>query len=435
MKVSKYTYVTKREGCSVLYNIFSENISVIEDELADKLLANELNVIKEHRRDFYDYLLNGGFILPADTNEPQLVVDTWQKEDTSPAKFSIYVNPTLDCNLRCWYCYEKHLKGSVMSEKVLESLKKLIASKVKQHELKLLVVSFFGGEPLLKAHEIVLPLIEYAQNLCNVYGKKFMTGFVTNATLMTPDVLDAIVGVAQNPVGFQIALDGNREYHNKTKHFEDKLGSYDLILGNIKYALSKHAHIKIRLNATAKNVDTYLDVLNELTQLSEEQKKYLHVDFQRVWQDVNAPEDNFEIRQQRVRDFFKSEGFNMIEAKCINPSRCYADKDNHVVVNYNGDLFSCTARDFATEDCEGVLTEDGLLKWNDKRSLRLSVRYGNQYCRSCSIFPLCHGGCSQNKLECNETNGCMRKYTEKEKIDLIENRIDFLLESVINFNS
>jgi len=29
----------------------------------------------------------------------------------------------------------------------------------------------------------------------------------------------------------------------------------------------------------------------------------------------------------------------------------------------------------------------------------------------------------------------MRKYTEKEKIDLIENRIDFLLESVINFNS
>lgn len=270
MKVSKYTYVTKREGCSVLYNIFSENISVIEDELADKLMANELNVIKEHRRDFYDYLLNGGFILPADTNEPQLVVDTWQKEDTSPTTFSIYVNPTLDCNLRCWYCYEKHLKGSVMSEKVLESLKNLIASKVKQPELKLLVVSFFGGEPLLKAHEIVLPLIEYAQNLCNVYGKKFMTGFVTNATLMTPDVLDAIVGVAQNPVGFQIALDGNREYHNKTKHFEDKLGSYDLILDNIKYALSKHARIKIRLNATAKNVDTYLDVLNELTQLSEE---------------------------------------------------------------------------------------------------------------------------------------------------------------------
>ena len=125
----------------------------------------------------------------------------------------------------------------------------------------------------------------------------------------------------------------------------------------------------------------------------------------------------------------------MIEAKCINPSRCYADKENHVVVNYNGDLFSCTARDFATEDSEGVLTEDGSLKWNDKRSLRLSVRYGNQYCRSCSIFPLCHGGCSQNKLEYNETSGCMRKYTEKEKIDLIENRIDFLLESVINFNS
>lgn len=60
------------------------------------------------------------------------------------------------------------------------------------------------------------------------------------------------------------------------------------------------------------------------------------------------------------------EGFYVNEVRAVSPSRCYGDHANHFIVNYNGDLYKCSARDFTKENREGVLTSDGDLEWNEK---------------------------------------------------------------------
>ena len=103
----------------------------------------------------------------------------------------------------------------------------------------------------------------------------------------------------------------------------------------------------------------------------------------------------------------------------------------HFIVNYNGDLYKCSARDFTKENREGILTSDGDLEWNEKRALRERIKYGNSACMACRIYPLCHGGCSQGKLDQQGVNGCIKHYTELNKVKIIRDRLEFLLEHFV----
>ena len=90
-------------------------------------------------------------------------------------------------------------------------------------------------------------------------------------------------------------------------------------------------------------------------------------------------------------------------------SPCYADRANSVIVNYNGDVYKCTACDFAKTKREGKLNEDGTIH----------ALYSNKTCQECIIFPICDV-CSQKRLEAISTE-CLHMYTEKDKYRLIAN--------------
>ena len=45
---------------------------------------------------------------------------------------------------------------------------------------------------------------------------------------------------------------------------------------------------------------------------------------------------------------------------------CYGDKPNSIVVNFNGDLYKCTAVDFFnTPPRDGYISSDGSLHWEN----------------------------------------------------------------------
>ena len=46
--------------------------------------------------------------------------------DNDDSTFELIINPTLDCNFHCWYCYENHLKGSKMDEGIVSAITTLI---------------------------------------------------------------------------------------------------------------------------------------------------------------------------------------------------------------------------------------------------------------------------------------------------------------------
>ncbi|MCI1742083.1 MAG: hypothetical protein LKI18_06960 [Prevotella sp.] len=90
--------------------------------------------------------------------------------------------------------------------------------------------------------------------------------------------------------------------------------------------------------------------------------KFLHFSIQKVWQ---AGEEVYSTIDQIVRQI-RDEGYDAA-TYFTTPSSiwetCYADKKNHLVMNPNGKIFGCTARNFSKEQVEGQLLSNGDIKW------------------------------------------------------------------------
>lgn len=149
-------------------------------------------------------------------------------------------NPTtMNCNLHCWYCYEKHNLQASLSKELKDGIRKLVAQKVEDPQLKVLTLDFFGGEPLLDFQEHILPLLYYAQELCSLHQVKLLVSFTTNGVLLTPEVIAALQPFnTDRTMQIQITLDGNRDSHNVIRKTSDNLPTYDLIIGHVKVAIS-----------------------------------------------------------------------------------------------------------------------------------------------------------------------------------------------------
>lgn len=435
-KISKYTFLLPQEDeCTVLYNCRTEAIAVIENEKAQLLsmYSDDLETVQKQHPAFYEFLTHKQFAVSSEINEEEELIQKWELEDNNPKSFGLFINPTLDCNLNCWYCFEKHIKGSLVNDDVSLAISKLIERKVTLQGVKYLSLCFFGGEPLIAFKSFVVPLLKKTNILCQEYGCQLHVGFVTNATLITNEMLDWLQSLhTMRPIIFQITLDGNEQMHNQTKVFPNKKGSYRLILENIRKILTHKMHITLRLNMTNENIESFYDVMDDISTLSFFEKELITIDLQRVWQDAEKGNlCDFEETQTNIRNAFVSEGFKVNELKHIDNSRCYADRENHISINYDGRLFKCTACDFTANNSEGILSNDGLMMWNEKYAKRMQHRYGNDFCRMCRIFPLCHGGCSQHKLNTlHIKNQCIRNYDELYIQKIIEDRVDYLLDKL-----
>ena len=108
---------------------------------------------------------------------------------------------------------------------------------------------------------------------------------------------------------------------------------------------------------------------------------------------------------------------------------CYADKKNHATINYNGDLFKCTARDFETKNREGFLDENGNLVWNEKYDVRLNSKFKNKPCLDCRILPICNGGCSQQALEHIGIDYCVNDFDEIKKTNIVKDKFLYTINN------
>lgn len=426
MRKNIYNHLAYIDGNAILYNTLSDEVALLDHTLAE--MYNKTNSISLLHPQFYEFLIQKKFIVEDTTDEYKECIERWEQEDNDPSTFTITINPTLDCNMRCWYCYESHAPERTMDKDTMIRIKKLIHTKASDDLLKHLTLSFFGGEPLMKYHDIVQPLIEYTLEQCELNNKTLSLSFVTNGFLLMPKIIDYLAEI-KVPVHLQITMDGNRTIHNKTRHLISGFGSYDIILSNLNRVSSlNNVSVTLRLNYTSENIDSFFDLANDLSKSCDDNKSSITIDFQRVWQDCGDSEQ-LQANLERAKAAFETRDFSVSAEKGMAKYRCYADRNNHIVVNYDGNIFHCTAKDFTNENSEGILHLDGTIEFNEKASLRKSIKWGNSECRKCKAYPLCHGGCSQHKLESAHIYGCIESYSQKQIDDMIDKRIKYLLEN------
>ena len=103
MNFSKYLFVLRKGFCSLIYSCKTDAVSAIDNQLADLIESGQLDYLEQKHQDFFAFLKREGFIVEDDVDECDDIINAWKKEEQGPT-LSIFINPTMDCNLRCWYC-------------------------------------------------------------------------------------------------------------------------------------------------------------------------------------------------------------------------------------------------------------------------------------------------------------------------------------------
>jgi len=80
---------------------------------------------------------------------------------------------------------------------------------------------------------------------------------------------------------------------------------------------------------------------------------------------------------------------------------CYSDKFYHRVINFDGNIYKCTARNYNDENQVGVLKDNGEIELNNQKISNLfsNSTFENDRCLTCKFLPLCFGPCIQKNYE------------------------------------
>lgn len=398
MKPSIYNHFISINGDKVIcYNAYTDSFLVSTKHNVDTF-KKTIDFSSAIGRQF----IENGFWIKDNLNEKQTFIEERTKDIYAIDSYRLFINPTMDCNLKCWYCYENHIENSFLNEELILAIEKHIELKYQEIKFKELILSFFGGEPLL-CIEIVEKLISIAKSLEKKYKFKLFISFTTNATLITDDFLEKLT--SEN-TSFQITLDGNETCHDKIRKLKSSgEGTYKKILNSVDSIfkiLKDKTSVIFRINmsvATVNNMEMILDDIKKFSTYSN-----FIVSLHKVWQ-VN--DDT--INEKKVLAFvskcqslgIKCEYLALQQCFCS----CYADYKNEVIINYDGFVFKCTARPFTKENSYGRLDLDGKIIWNNELlNKRLSLPLPPK-CLDCNILPSCPKYCSQKLME-NETKSC-----------------------------
>jgi uncharacterized protein len=146
----------------------------------------------------------------------------------------LILNVTERCNLRCKYCvysgtyyYERNHSMRSMSWAVAK--KAIDYFYLHSQALKKVVISFYGGEPLLNFN-LIKRSIEYVKKSTNWPAVIFHTD--TNGTSVLTEVIMRFL--IDNDVALQVSIDGPSEEHDRYRVFKNGKGSFNLIAKNLQ---------------------------------------------------------------------------------------------------------------------------------------------------------------------------------------------------------
>ncbi|MCD8181921.1 MAG: radical SAM protein [Bacteroides sp.] len=415
MKASFYNIYTKNKKNVICYNTKCDSFCILSSQDFD-LLKNDIQQLSLQSPKVCNGLEQNKFIIEDEVDEYQELCKEYDASINTSTSYYLTLLPSLDCNLRCWHCFEKHIQGSHLTtdsfQAILEHVKQLFLN---NSELNYLNVELFGGEPLLYFKGELYPLLSQIKQYVTDLQKSVSFFFVTNAVCITPDTLPLFNGLNAS---FQISIDGYKDRHDQIKQIpETHEGTYDSMIQTI-YALTEqldNTYINLHINYDDETMPYMKDLIQDLINVD---RHKIGIHLERVWQTSNFINyDNEELKS--IINLWMLNGFSV---SYMNMSRrsysCKASMKNQSVISYDGAVYKCSGRDFTAEHQDGVLSSNGNIQWDEQKlNKRLSiVTYDNDMCRKCKFLPLCWGPCCQKQMETTPED--FGKFCQKQNMEL-----------------
>lgn len=404
MKASRYNRIFQAsDGTWLAFNSWSTALAELDAEQKpwiDALLADPdaTRCDTPEKRAIREALIEAHFLVPDEVDELASAKADLLRDRFRTDQLHLTIAPTMDCNFRCDYCFEEHLKVS-MSRIVQDRL--LQWTRERLEPARALYVTWYGGEPLLpRAFPVVERLSEGFLEGCRPRGLDYQAHLVTNGFFLDREKMLRLRELGVTKV--QVTLDGPPEQHDRRRHLVGGRGTFARILENLKACVDL-AEFQVRINVDARNALEALDVVEIL--VAEGLRGKVRPYLAQVTHD-GAACGNIQELCYSSQDFARMEVEVYREAArrglplARYPFRlagafCTADRLNGYVVAPGGLLFKCWHEvTMSPERSIGSLldeqrpfqraVEDRWLQWD---------ALSKPGCRSCEVMPLCHGGC------------------------------------------
>lgn len=402
-KTSKYNRYIAYDNKLYVYNLLSRALIGLEDgnNIISSLKANDLLSLD---KDVIDVLKKNRFIHDESIDEYYQIVRLQRILKYGNKNARLTILPTLNCNFKCWYCYEEH-SSRKMSKQESDVIFAFCENLIKSNRLNSLTIDWFGGEPMLMFSDIMVPLSLNVKKLCKDNGIEFYNMITTNGVLIQEKHIQWLNDIELRK--FQITLDGGKAYHNKTRFSRKHQNSYDQIVSNIKMLIEgiPNIDLTLRINCTVQNIGSILSIIDSFPI---EIRPKIHVNLQPIWQEVESLK-SFSGEVAQIVSHFHDAGFSVPSFTELpqTPNLCYVENMIQYTIAPGLEVYKCTARDFKKDSPNfvGEISKDGAFLSNDNiLKYYCNSFFENDKCKSCEVLPVCRGNCIQKCVEKNSPN-------------------------------
>lgn len=397
MKLSKYNINVKDNDINILYNTLTRKYISYPPE-KETLISNLImNLNKSeyslHEGNILKTLIEKGIIIQDEFNELEQVKFLVNKSTFQEECFYLVIQPTLDCNFRCTYCYEEHKKVEFKVQ-TIDAILELVEKITRR--ISKLILCWFGGEPMLEFNKIC-ELTSKFKDICLCNGCKYEAKMTTNGYLFSDYSINMLEELCIKKI--QITLDGYESYHDKKRPLANGMGTFKKIKENLLKILDKNVLVVLRLNVDEEN---YYGVESLLEVIPIDKRKMIILNM------INLFQNNGKVSLNNLYKMAIDKGFIYYDT-VNNYSKCEGTMKNSITIQPDGKLTCCS---IAAENnfYFGKITNEGELNVNKAiyYAFQNISPIDNQNCTECIKLPMCLGGCKYGRYRKSDKNPCNR---------------------------
>lgn len=379
-----YCVVMEHNGKILLMNTLTRQLLELAQTEYNSLIKDKNSVVLRE-------LVGNWFFVPVDYDDLKLKEQVYTYASMFAKKPGItryIIFPTMECNARCFYCFEHGSKRYPMTEQTALNVVDFIEKKSLGQKVK---IQWFGGEPLYNYSIIDLICSQLSNK-----GIEFDSIMVSNGYLFDEDIINK-ARYYWNLEMVQITLDGTEEVYNRCKSFIHKNSDspFCRVINNIEQLIAAKIKVIVRINMDKHNKEDLYQLVDLLYERFKNSGQYFGIyawllyDNRGAVKSIRSDAERHELTKSLIdlEDYIYEKGLSLDTTPNpdIRLGACIADDNNSTTILPDGRLGKCDHH--SDDEFWGSIYSDevdtaAIDSWKERRPpIKL--------CNTCPLYPQC----------------------------------------------